>query len=888
MPLPPGTKIGPYEIVAQVGAGGMGEVYRAHDAKLNRDVAIKVLPELFATDPERLARLTREAQTLASLNHANIAHIYGVEGHALVMELVEGEDLAEHIARGPIALAEALPTARQIANALEAAHDQGIIHRDLKPANIKVKPDGTVKVLDFGLAKALTDDSGLRTQDVSNSPTLTARATQLGMIIGTAAYMSPEQARGKSVDRRADIWAFGLVLYEMLTGRRAFEGQEISDVLAAVLRQDIDWTVLPAGTPSSVRRLLRRCLEKDPRKRLSAIGDARLELDESDSVTPVSASTAVPARPSIAARVWPAIAGVVLTAAVAALLWPKAPSVAVDGLSRLAILPPPGEELYPDSTGVAISPDGTMVAFVVGSVNQSISQLWVRSLDSSIAHKLDDTDGALLPFWSPDSRRIGYFTSRKLKTVAATGGRSETLADAPNGRGATWNTSNVILFAPEATGPIFRIPATGGTPEPVTTVDSAKKEYGHRFPLFLPDGDHFLFASLPGKAGKFDISVGSLTDKSRTHVGALESSPAYVDPGWLLYVRQGVLAAQAFDVNTKTLKGDPHPLEDEPTSILDPAVSFTANRAVSVSLTGALAFYSTPSMNTTATWYDASGKTAGVVDVPGGHYETATISPDGTRAIFVRSTSPSESTLWLVSLARGGAIPLTTGPGRNDSPVWSPDGKRVAFASDRDGPQNFYVKTIDDATPEQLLYASDVLFKNPAYWSSDGQWLTVTQLESGMAQDTWLMPASGKGELKPLVRGRARDNAGPISPDGKWLAFSSDETGRFEVYVQAFPDAGGRTQVSQQGGAGEWWTRDSRQIVFAGADWRSLWRADVQSGKDLHVNPPRQFATLPSTTIWVDASPDRQRFLVLAPERTGIGSVTVVQHWLADLKRAAK
>ena len=390
MPLPPGTKIGPYEIVAQVGAGGMGEVYRAHDAKLNRDVAIKVLPELFATDPERLARLTREAQTLASLNHANIAHIYGVEGHALVMELVEGEDLAEHIARGPIALAEALPTARQIANALEAAHDQGIIHRDLKPANIKVKPDGTVKVLDFGLAKALTDDSGLRTQDVSNSPTLTARATQLGMIIGTAAYMSPEQARGKSVDRRADIWAFGLVLYEMLTGRRAFEGQEISDVLAAVLRQDIDWTVLPAGTPSSVRRLLRRCLEKDPRKRLSAIGDARLELDESDSVTPVSASTAVPARPSIAARVWPAIAGVVLTAAVAALLWPKPPSVTVDGLSRLAILPPPGEELYPDSTGVAISPDGTMVAFVVGSVNQSISQLWVRSLDSSIARKLDD------------------------------------------------------------------------------------------------------------------------------------------------------------------------------------------------------------------------------------------------------------------------------------------------------------------------------------------------------------------------------------------------------------------------------------------------------------------------------------------------------------------
>ena len=293
----------------------------------------------------------------------------------------------------------------------------------------------------------------------------------------------------------------------------------------------------------------------------------------------------------------------------------------------------------------------------------------------------------------------------------------------------------MILFAPEASGPIFRIPATGGTPEPVTTLDASKKEYGHRFPLFLPDGDHFLFASLPGKAGKFDISVGSLKDKSRTFVGALESSPVYADPGWLLYVRQGVLAAQAFDLNTRTLSGDPHPLEDEPTSILDPAISFTANRPISVSVTGALAFYSTPSMNTTATWYDSNGRSAGTLDVPAGHYETATISPDGTRAIFVRSTSPSESTLWLVNLARGGAIPLSTGPGRNDWPVWSPDGKRVAFASDRDGPENFYVKTVDDATPEQMLYQSDVLFKNPAAWSSDGQWITLTQLEAGTAQD---------------------------------------------------------------------------------------------------------------------------------------------------------
>ena len=902
MPLSSGSRLAAYEIVALIGSGGMGEVYRAHDCTLNRDVALKVLPELFANDAERLARFTREAQTLAAVNHPNIAHIYGVESRpanaawpaALVMELVEGEDLSAHIARGPMPIAEALPIARQIADALEAAHEQGIVHRDLKPGNIKVKSDGTVKLLDFGLAKALTSDLGPGTSDVSNSPTLTAAAfaqgyagpsTQIGMIMGTAAYMAPEQARGKSVDRRADIWAFGLVLHEMLTGRRVFEGNEVSDVLAAVLRQDIDFSQLPAGTPSSVRRLLARCLERDPRKRLSAMGDARLELDERESAT-AAPTAAPPARSSLLSRLWPVAAAVVVTTIAALLLLPRTAHAPAAPMTRLAMLPPPGETLFPDSTGVAISPDGTMVAFIVGSVARSDTQLWVRSLDSTTARRLEEADGAQLPFWSPDSRRIGFFTPTKLETIAVTGGRPEVLDDASNGRGGAWTKSNMILYAPDASGPIYRIPASGGTREAVTKIDPARKEYGHRFPALLPDGDHFLFAALPGKAGKFDIFAASMLDGSRTLVGQMESAPTYADPGWLLSVRQGVLAAQAFDVTTRTLRGDPIPLGDEPTSILDPALSYTAGRAISVADNGSLAYYSSPSVNTLATWYDATGRPTGTLNLPAGHYETVMIAPDGTRAIFVRSTSPSESTLWLVDLSQaGGARPISSGHGRNDSPVWAPDSKRVVFAADRDGPQSVFVKNVDDAAPEQLLWGSDVLFKNPQTWSPDGQWLIIGQLDPGTSNDIFRLPSSGTGELKLMVRGPTRDNSGPVSPDGRSLAYMSDETGRFELYVQPFPEPGPRVQVSHEGATLSWWSKDGRAILFTDVNLRSLWRADVEPGTPLRTVAPRLLATLPAGIIWMDATPDRQRFLALSPERTGIGSVTVVEHWLGALAK---
>jgi Tol biopolymer transport system component len=881
-----GKTVGSFQITDKLGAGGMGEVYRARDTRLNRDVAIKVLPELFAADADRLARFTREAQVLAALNHPNIAAIYGMEDRALVMELVEGADLSAVIARGPLPLSDALPIARQIADALEAAHDQGIVHRDLKPANVKVRADGTVKVLDFGLAKALAPESASGSGDAANSPTLTARATQMGMVIGTAAYMAPEQARGRAVDRRADIWAFGVVLYEMLAGKRAFGGDDISITLANVLKEDVDWEALPADLPAPVRRLLRRCLEKDPRKRLSAVGDARLELDEREPAVVGPAAAAVAARPSLVARLWPALAGVVLTAGVAAFFWPSAGADTGKAVARLSVMPPPGEELYPDSTGVVVSPDGTMVAFIVGNVAKTATELWVRSLDSMTARRLDDAEGATVPFWSPDSRRIGFFTTSKLKTIAASGGRADVLADSPGGRGGDWNRSNTIVYAPDAGGPLFRIPASGGTPEPATKLDADRKEFGHRFPAFLPDGDHFLYAALPGKAGKFDIFAGSLSDDSKTLVGSLESAPIYAEPGWLLYVRQGVLVAHPFDPDARKLTGDPVSLGDEPTSILDPATSFTAGRAISMSDTGSLAYFSSPSTNTTATWYDALGRNTGTLDLPPGHYETVSISPDGTRAVFVRSTSPSESALWLVDLARGGAAPLSTGRGRNDGPVWSPDSRRVAFAADRDGPQDVFVKTIDDASPEQPLYRSDVPFKGPLSWSPDGQWIVMAQLDPGAAQNIWLLPAAGQGQLTKFLAGPAREIAGPASPDGRWLAYASDDTGQSELYVQPFPKPGPKVQVSHKGATTAWWKKDGTQILFLGTDLRTLWRADVERGAAFRAGAPRLIATLPAGIVWVDAMPDRERFLAIAPERTGIGSVTVVQNWRAALEKA--
>ncbi len=530
MTLSLGTRIGPYEVVAAIGAGGMGEVYRATDTHLGRDVAIKVLPEAFAHDAERLARFEREARTLAALNHPNIAAVYGLEKDpaALVMELIEGPTLADRIAHGAIPLEEALAIARQIAEALEAAHEHGIIHRDLKPANVKVRSDGTVKVLDFGLAKAM-EPAGAGTAIVSQSPTITTPAmTMAGVILGTAAYMSPEQAKGRPADKRSDLWAFGCVLYEMLTGQRAFGGADVTDTLAFVITKEPDWTRLPATTPPSIRRLLRRALEKDRKRRLSDAADARLEIED-DRVDSDAAHQHRPAKRQrlawVAAGVFLVIAAVSLPFAVVHVR----ESVPEERPIRFDVLMP--EKVNVVGAPPAISPDGTHLAFAASLGGRT--QLWLRRIDSTVVQPLAGTDGADYPFWSPDSRSIAFFAGGKLRKIDASGGPPQTLCDAPVSRGGDWNQDGVIVFAPTASGPLHRVASSGGTSTPLTMLDVANGEISHRNPAFLPDGRHFVFM-VQAAEDKQGIHVGSLDAPGHSLLLNTASSGAYAAPGYLL------------------------------------------------------------------------------------------------------------------------------------------------------------------------------------------------------------------------------------------------------------------------------------------------------------------------------------------------------------------
>ena len=901
MPLALGQRLGPYEVVGTLGAGGMGEVYRARDTTLHRDVAIKVLPELFANDPERLGRFTREARTLAALSHPNIAHVHGLDDtsgvRALVMELVEGEDLSDHIARGPMPLVDALPIARQIAEALEAAHEQGIVHRDLKPANIKVRPDGTVKVLDFGLAKALGPDSAVSASGAEASPTFTAGASEQGVILGTAAYMAPEQARGRAIDKRADIWAFGVVLYEMLTGARAFAGQGLPDVLAAVLRHEIDWRKLPGETPARLRQLLERCLAGDVKQRLRDIGEARIALAAIERAGPETVEKGRP--PALRHAAWRerlawVVAALALVTAATLLTLQRMgfteQASSSGAVTRLSVLPPPGMLMNPDSANVAISPDGRMVAFVVGRSVAIENQLWVRPIDSPVARRIESGDGVSLPFWSPDSARIGFFADRKLKTVAAAGGAAEVVCDAPFGRGATWNRSNVIVFAPDANGPLYRVSANGGAPTAITALEASKKEQGHRFPSFLPDGDRFLFAAVPGADGTFEILAGSLRDPAgRTRVASMENAPVYApsassgrgDTGWLLFARQGVLAAQPFDAKALRITGDAVSLGDQPAVAPGPA-AYEAGPRVSVSATGSLAYFLPPAVDTNVQWMDHEGRTTGVVSVRAGRYTSVAIAPDNARAVLVRQDSASSSSLWLIDLTRASAIPLSTGGGRNTSPVWSPDSTRIMFASDREGHQAFYEKTVADSSAERKVVGFDDRTAEPRGWSHDGAWILFNRVDPDTRWNIYRMLASGSGAPVPVINGPAVELGARPSPDGRWLGYLSDETGRLDLFVQSLAPSGPKLQVSTGGVQLGWWTPDGRQLLFLRRD-QTLWRVAVDlSAAPPRIGAPQQLGTFPSSLVAMDLAADG-RLLALVPERTGLGAVMIVQSWPAAL-----
>jgi len=849
-------KLGPYELGDLIGEGGMGRVYRARDTRLQRDVAIKILPDAFAADPARVARFEREAQFLASLSHPNIGAIYGFEeadagsrrSCALVLELIEGPTLADRIAKGRIPIDDARAIARQIADALEAAHEKGIIHRDLKPSNIKVRPDGTVKVLDFGLAKM--QDSTAAGADLSRSPTMMT-SSMPGTIVGTAAYMAPEQAKGREPGRVVDVWAFGCVVYEMLAGRPVFSGDTLSEVLAEVLKTDPDWRALPPDTPESIKRLLRRCLERDPKKRLQHIGDARLELDE-------PASTAAASAPATGRSVWRDRAGWVMAGLIALtagvlLLRPRtlqAPPAEV----RLDITAPG----TPDPVSLALSPDGTKIAFS-GSGDQGMA-LWIRSLDSTAARPIAGVSNARLPFWSADGRSIGFFADGKLKRVDLETDTVRSLTSAVNGFGATWNRDDVILFAPLATGPIERLAAIGGNPTPVTRIEP--QQQGHRSPFFLPDGRHFLYYALgatPESSGVYVASIDGVPTSRRvldTDGGAVFGA------GYLFFVRRGDLLAQRFDADALALQGTAITVAEHVATNAQSAV------AISVSTTGVIAYRSGPATQSTRqlAWFDRAGRLLGTVGEQMNTISNPTLSPDGHSVAFGRTLNGNID-IWIADAVRGTPIRLTSDPKIDNFPIWSPDGSRVVFESYAGGEAgDLYDKAISGGDDQRLL-VSTAAAKFPTDASSDGIVLFQT-LDPQTGFDIWAFRSAGDRKPFPVIRTNAEERLGQFAPDGRWVVYESNETGRFEVYVQAFPTAGRKIPVSTDGGGQPRWRRDGRELFYVALDNR-LMSVPVEISHDSIVpqKPTPLFSTNIVTIFGVNGlqycvSADGQRFLI--------------------------
>jgi len=794
--LAAGSRLGPYEVLSSIGAGGMGEVYRARDSTLHRDVALKVLPEAFASDPDRLARFEREAQLLASLNHPNIAAIYGFHDNALVLELVEGPTLADRIAGGPLPLDEALPIARQIADALDAAHEQGVIHRDLKPSNIKVRPDGTVKVLDFGLAKALEPVNG--SSEVSRSPTITSPAmTRIGMVLGTAAYMSPEQARGHQADRRSDVWAFGCVLYEMLTGTRVFDMREMSDTIAAVLRAEPDWTKLSAQVPEPITTLLHRCLEKDSRRRLRDIGDARLELDaRAESVSgPTDAASRRSER-----IVWTAAVAVLLLAALGLGAWAIRPPPASAEV-RLTI-ETPGESDPLDLASLAVSPDGLNVAFVAAVDGQP--HVWVRPLDSAVSRSLPGTAGATLPFWAADSRSIGFYADGLLKRIDLAGGLVRSLAKATYGFGGAWNHEGTILFVQSPASPILRISADGSESAQVTQLDA--KQTGHAHPHFLPDGRHFLYF-VQGTPDVRGVYVGQLDGSVSRKLFDADSAAVYVS-GHLLFVRRARLFALPFNVSRLEAIGVPFPVADD--------VSGSQATGVAAAAGGVLAFRTgSISVERQFVWFDRSGKEIGKVGDPDSEKLSPSMSPDGGQVAFFGLVNGNVD-IWMLETRRSVISRFTDHVGVDILPVWSRDGTRIAYTSNRNSGGGLYARTIGTGSEELLLPAAEAGIASD--WSPGDQMLLYQRDE-----DLWSLPMRGSGRKPfPVSQTKFEEREGKFSPDGRWLAYVSNGSGPFEVYVQPFPGPGQTVRVSTHGGAQVQWRADGRELFYIALDGKLM------------------------------------------------------------------
>ncbi len=893
MPLPPGTRFDPYEIVNLLGQGGMGQVYRARDTSLGRDVALKILPELFAADADRLARFEREAQALASLNHPNIAQVYAIAaippgpdatagGRAIVMELVEGEDLSERIARGPIPLDEALPLARQIAFALEAAHDAGIIHRDLKPANIKVRPDGTTKVLDFGLARSFGSDATTSASSLANSPTLTARATELGMVLGTAAYMSPEQAKGRVVDRRADVWAFGVVLYEMLTGRRAFGGDDVTEVMAAVIRDTPDPNALPAGTPLGVRRLLRRCLEKDARKRLRDMGDAGVELDEAMAAPNADAlgpGTAV-AAPTAAHRSPVALAGaaVLLVGLAAAAAWSLKPVPVIDRpITRFTVMLDDGQRLgNVNSPNLAWSRDGRRLAYRADGV------IYVRSLDDGTPREVAKSVGSG-QWFSPDGDTLLYHTPSGLSKVSVAGGGSQEIVSGTGFAGIHWFEDGSVVYSDQQS--IKRIPDTGGEP---TVLLAAPEGSRVALPQLLPGGRVVLYTLIDTRTSQRVTAVKEIGDVASEprHVLPGVQGARYVSSGHLVYALDGRFMTVPFDLDRLEVTGSAVPL---PEAVY---VSAAGAAQLAVAETGALAYVASEEAQALQlSWVDGPGQTRPAVTVPR-NYSDLMLSPDGRRAAL--HLWDEDNDIWVADLVRGGLTRLTFTPDEEETPVWSSDGKQLAYAgraSDRK--RSVLIRAADGsaaAVERKVWDDPDHFHVND--WSRDGGTIFVEIRRAGTNNDILALDVQS-GTAKNLLASPYAEYNARLSPDSKWLAYVSDESGRAEVYVQPYPSLDARVPVSTEGGCEPVWARDGRSLFFRSDD--NVMNAAVTSTSPLEFAAPTVLfrdtftRTQGAGHTHFDVAPDGRFLMIENPNQgtTGRQEIHIVLNWAEALRRLA-
>jgi len=884
MSLGPGTRIGPYEIVSMLGAGGMGEVYRARDPKLNRDVALKMLPALVATDPDRLARFKREAQVLASLNHAHIAAIYGFEEaagvQALVLELVEGPTLADRIAEGSMPVEEALAIATQIAEALESAHARGIVHRDLKPANIKVRADDSVKVLDFGLAKAVGNDGP--TSEASATPTITSPAlTRLGVILGTAAYMSPEQARGREADSRSDIWAFGCVLFEMLARQRPFEERELSDTLASILKTDPDWSALPSDTPFGIRRVLRRCLEKDPRRRFRDIADVRLGIEDalSPDVTPtVPAATSNDRVRERLAWTLVAVSLVSLAGHVAYVARKSAPAVQI---TRFQVYPPPNMALRTQLGGASratVSPDGTRLVFVAVD-RAGRSQLWIRAFDSFDALPLTGTDGASLPFWSPDSRSLGFFVGGKLRKVDSGGGSPQTISEVESlSRGATWGLGGDIVFSGGGASRLYRVSDQGGRPVPLSTgPDQTLSEPS--WPEFLPDGRTFLYWSRNATEGSGVYARSLEPNATPKRLVPSDSQAAYDPSGFLLFTRGGLLLRQRFDAARLEVSGDP-------TTVAEGVASFPVigGALFSMSTNGVLAFQPESDLTSQFTSVDRAGNVVETVGDPG-KYRYPHLSPDGQRLAYVNT----DGNVWILDIKRKMSSKLTTG-GTAISPVWSNDGRTIFYRKppEKNVPGGFYEKSASGATEETLVFAGRL--NGPSQVSKDGKWLLYFAAPEGESlQDVFVLPMTGDRKPQRIVQSPAADVEPQLSPDGKFLAYASNPTGgRLEVFVEPFPRTGERWQLSNSGGRQPLWRDDGKELFFVSDVDRKFYVVPIKPGPKFDYDPPKFLfemrANVYATRNSYIPSPDGKRFLINMTVDSTAPPIHIIHNWTAGLK----